>query len=112
MKNVGEREANVNSIPKVLQECRSWHVAAASIWFEIWGVVDPGLIKSIFPGKFPKISISQAREIDEKFRFSRQNWLNISIFSGKLTKDFDFFQARIKFTPKCPFIQTKFAIYS
>jgi len=30
--------------------------AVASIWFEIWGVVDPSK-KIDFPGKFPKMLI-------------------------------------------------------
>ena len=28
--------------------------AAASLWFQIWGVVDPGEKKSISPDKFPR----------------------------------------------------------
>ena len=42
--------------------------AAASIWFQIWEVVDPGQKILIFPGKFQK-NFDFSRHIFEKFRF-------------------------------------------
>src|SRR6218665_2592575 len=52
---------------------------AASIWFEIWGVVDPGKKNSIYTGKFPK-----------NFNFFRQFYKRISSFAGKFPKLFIF----------------------
>src|SRR6218665_3453660 len=81
---------------------------AASIWFEIWGVVDPGQQHFDFPGKFPRNfaffrqlreSILQgkflknsdfSKHIFEQFRFFQGNFQKISIFSGNLKKKFDF----------------------
>src|SRR6218665_3346636 len=45
---------------------------AASIWFEIWGIVNPGQNISISTGKFPK-----------NFNFFRQFYKRISSFPGK-----------------------------
>jgi len=42
--------------------------AAASTWFENWGVLDPGEKISIFSGNFTKI-IDFVGQISEKFRF-------------------------------------------
>src|SRR6218665_427626 len=53
---------------------------AASIWFEIWEVADPGLKKSNFPGKFMK-----------NFDFFSCNFIKYSIFPGKFPKNFDSF---------------------
>src|SRR6218665_171524 len=59
---------------------------AASIWFEIWGVVHPGPKNFDFLEKFTTFSgnftkkINFSVQISEKFRF----------FSGNLTKNFDF----------------------
>src|SRR6218665_1605340 len=53
--------------------------SAASIWFEIWGVVDPG----------KKIRFS--RQISRKFGFFQAISQKNSIFSGKFSKSFDFF---------------------
>src|SRR6218665_227476 len=47
----------------------------ASIWFEIWGVVDPGKKISISTGKFLK-----------NFNFFRQFYKRISSFAGKFPK--------------------------
>ena len=55
---------------------------AASIWFENWGVVDPGEKNSIFSGNFTKI-IDFSGQISDKFRF----------FSGKFFLKIQFFQA-------------------
>src|SRR6218665_3721655 len=67
-------------------------MAAASIWFEIWEVVDPG----------KKINFS--KQISEKFRFFSPNFTQISTspekfqknleFSGNFTKN-SIFQAKI-----------------
>src|SRR6218665_3052636 len=71
---------------------------AASIWFEIWGVVDPGKKNSISTGKFPK-----------NVKFFRQFYKRISSFAGKFPKILIFsgnlknsiFQAK-----NCPFTAT------
>jgi len=63
--------------------------AAASIWFENWGVVDPGEKMSIFSGNFTKI-IDFSGQISEKFRFFQVILQKISIFQGKFPKNFDF----------------------
>src|SRR6218665_919812 len=47
----------------------------ATIWFEIWGIVDPGQKISIPTGKFPK-----------NFNFFRQFYKRISSFPGKFPK--------------------------
>src|SRR6218665_1315670 len=69
---------------------------AASIWFEIWGVVDPGRKNSISTGKFPKNS-----------NFFRQFYKRISSFAN--FRNFDFFRQLKKFDFKaknCPFTAT------
>src|SRR6218665_2897173 len=43
----------------------------ASIWLEIWRVVDPGKRISIFPGKFPK-NFDFSRNFTHKKSISRQ----------------------------------------
>jgi len=45
---------------------------AASIWFEIWGVMDPGQKISIFQGNFQKIWIFSGNFTNKKIDFSRQ----------------------------------------
>src|SRR6218665_442166 len=55
--------------------------SAASIWFEIWEVVDPGKKFPFFQANFRKISI-----------FSRKLTKNFH-FPGKLTNNFDFSKA-------------------
>src|SRR6218665_999125 len=71
---------------------------AALIWFEIWGVVDPGKKNSISTGKFPK-----------NFNFFRQFYKRISSFAGKFPKIL-IFQAieKIRFSKQknCPFTAT------
>src|SRR6218665_687948 len=68
---------------------RSLNSTAASIWFEIWRVVDPGKKNSIFLENFRKMTIVQA--ISQKNRFFRANLRTISIFfSCNFTKDSDF----------------------
>ena len=70
-------------------EAIEYTYSTASIWFEIWGVVDPGKKNPIFPSKFPQnfdLSMENfrfSRQIDEKFLFFQANWRKISIFSGK-----------------------------
>jgi len=76
--------------------------AAASIWFEIWGVVDPRQQKfRFFKANFREISIFQA--ILKKIRFfqgkflkyfdsSRQIFKKFRFFSGKCLKTFDPFR--------------------
>jgi len=54
---------------------------AASIWFEIWGVVDPG-----------KQNFDFSRHISEKFRFFSGNFTKNSIFPGKFVKNFDIYR--------------------
>ena len=55
-------------------------LAAASIGFEIWGVVDPG----------QKISISSGNFAKEKIDFSGQIYKKCGFFSCNFTKNFDF----------------------
>ena len=50
---------------------------AASIWFEIWGVVDPG-----------QKNFDLYRQIFEKFHFFRQFYKRISSFAGTFPKKF------------------------
>src|SRR6218665_1251576 len=80
--------------------------AAGSIWFEIWGVVDPDTKKNqFFQANFrEKKSIFQA--ISQKtliFKanywkmFSRQFQKENSIFPSKFPKSFDFFQGILIF---------------
>src|SRR6218665_3582509 len=69
----------------------------ASIWFEIWGVVDPGQKISISTGKFPK-----------NFNFSRNFIKEYRVFQANFRK-FLFFQAikKVDFpTKKCPLTAT------
>src|SRR6218665_2015988 len=56
---------------------------AASIRFEILGVVNPGKKNSIFPGKFPK-NFDFFRQLHKKSIFQENN------FSGNLKFVFDF----------------------
>src|SRR6218665_2932205 len=69
--------------------------SAASIWFEIWGVVDPGKkIRfsrkvSMFLGNFTKNFLGQ---ISEKFRFLTDDFTNIAPFSKQISKEFQFFR--------------------
>jgi len=53
--------------------------AAASIWFETWGVVDPG-----------QQNLDFSRQISEKFRFFQAISRKISTFPGKFMKNFNF----------------------
>src|SRR6218665_171147 len=62
-----------------------WCAAAASIWFEIWGVVDPGKKNRFFPGKFPR-NFDFFRHFHEKFL----------TFPGKFLKNFNFFRQFLK----------------
>src|SRR6218665_3964610 len=61
---------------------RSYYPAAASIWFEIWGVVDPGQKISIFPGKLPKTFDFSGNFT--KHRFFQANFRKNSFFQAKL----------------------------
>src|SRR6218665_3363880 len=65
---------------------RRQRTTAASNWFEIWGVVDPGL---------------------KKIRFFHANFRQISIFSGNFTKVSIFSNLKIS-----RFSRQKLAIYS
>src|SRR6218665_1876125 len=58
-------------------------IPAASIWFEIWGVVDPSQQNFDF-----------SRQIFEKFRFIQASFQKVLIFSGNL-KTISIFQAKI-----------------
>ena len=68
--------------------------AAASIWFEIWGVVYPG-----------KQNFDFSRQISEKFRYFQAISQKISTFPGKFSKNFDFSRQIIK---KFRFLQANF----
>ena len=58
--------------------------SAASIWFEIWGViVDTGQKISIF------LNFHFFRQFHKQKSIFRANFLKISIFSGNFTKNFD-----------------------
>jgi len=68
-------------------------MAAASIWFEIWEVVDPGKKNQFFQANFRKISIfftqfdtnfDFTRKISEKFRIFRQFHKKIRFSRQKL----------------------------
>src|SRR6218665_3155847 len=71
---------------------------AASIWFEIWGVVDPGKKMSISTGKFPKIFSFFQAILQKNIEFCRQISENFDFF--RQLKGFDF-QAK-----NCPFTAT------
>jgi len=55
--------------------------AAASIWFEIWGVVDPG-----------QKNFNFSRQISEKLRFFQAISETNSILIGTFQKNLDFFR--------------------
>jgi|SRR6218665_2358170 len=65
---------------------RSYYPAAASIWFEIWEVVDPGQTISIFPGKLPKTFDFSGNFT--KHRFFQANFRKNSFFQA-IYKRFD-----------------------
>src|SRR6218665_3367640 len=68
------------AIFQITEAAKALFLAAASIWFEIWGVVDPGEKIWIIQGKFPK-----------NFDFFQAIFTKkISIFPGKFPKVFDF----------------------
>src|SRR6218665_3111782 len=69
------------------REIKRRRATAASIWFEIWGVVDPGKNFDFY------------RQISEKFQFLRQFYQRISSFASKLPK-ISIFQAikKIRFS--------------
>jgi len=78
-------------------------VPAASICFEIWGVVDSGQQDFDFSRQISekfrfvqaisrKISISLGKFL-KNFNFFQVNLWKMSIFSDKFSKNFDFFQA-------------------
>jgi len=118
--------------PKVIfstRQRRKWAFpSAASIWFEIWVVVDPGQQNFdfsmqisekfwFFSRQFHK-KFRFFRKISEKFRFLRQifkknrffqaNFWKISNFSGKFWKNFKFFRQ----FKKNPIFQAKLLISS
>src|SRR6218665_3616458 len=59
---------------------------SSSIWFEIWGVVDPGKKNRFLQANFRKISISSGN-FTKKFRFFQANFRKISI-SQEILKRF------------------------
>src|SRR6218665_4040525 len=69
------------------------------MWFEIWGVVDPGKKISISTGKFPK-----------KFQYFQAILQKNIEFCRQISENFDFFQAikKIRFSKQknCPFTAT------
>src|SRR6218665_2734852 len=71
--------------------------SAASIWFEIWGVVGPGKnIRfsrkvSMFLGNFTKKKSIFLGQISEKFRLLTDDFTKISPFSKQISKEFQFF---------------------
>src|SRR6218665_2618037 len=83
-------------------------MSAASIWFEKWGVVDPGEKISIFSGNLTKI-IDFSRQISEKFRFFQVILQNKFDFSRQISQKFRFLG---NFTKKIPFSRQQLAIYS
>jgi len=59
-------------------------LSAASIWFEIWGVVDPGKNKIVdFSGNFTQ-KFNFSRQLSEKFQFFQAISQKISIFKAKI----------------------------
>src|SRR6218665_2280317 len=62
---------------------------AASIWFEIWGIVDPGQTNFDF-----------YRQISEKFQFFQAILQKSIEFCRQISENFDFFQAikKIRFS--------------
>src|SRR6218665_2588704 len=70
-----------NDLRRCHRENKRRIATAASIWFEIWGVVDPGKKISISAGKFPT-----------NFNFFRQFYKIISSFAGKFPKILIFFR--------------------
>src|SRR6218665_405069 len=66
---------NMISVDATEKSREEYIATTASIWFEIWGVVDPGQKISISTGKFPK-----------NFNFFRQFYKRISSFAGKFPK--------------------------
>src|SRR6218665_3338633 len=73
------------------------------MWFEIWGVVDPGKKISISTGNFPK-----------KFQYFQAILQKNIEFCRKISENFDFFQAikKIRFSKQknCPFTATSVQI--
>ena len=63
-----------------------WPLSAASIRFEMGGSWIRVNIFSIFPGKFPKISIFFQAISQKNSHFLKENFRKISIFSGNFTK--------------------------
>ena len=73
--------------------------AAASIWFEIWRVVDPGQQNFDFSNKFSRnfiffrqflTKIRFSRQIFKRFLFFQAHFWKISIFPGNFLINFDF----------------------
>ena len=69
------------------REIKRRTATAASIWFEIWWVVDPGQQNFDF-----------YRQISEKFQFFRQFYKRISSFAGKFPKILIFSTKKIRFS--------------
>ena len=86
------------------------YCTVASIWFEIWGVVDPGQQIFDFSGQIKeKFRFFQA--ISQKISIFPGNFfLQISIFPGKFLKNFDF---SVKFLRNFDFIRQlkKYSIF-
>jgi len=79
------------------------HEAAGSIWFEIWGVVDPDFKKSIFPGNFTNKNSIFLWQISGNYDFLQVISKIFSIFQGKFFKHFDFLGnlKKFRFSKKC-----------
>jgi len=102
--------------------------SAASICFEIWGVVDPGKICWFSRKIYEKFRFFQAilkktrfsRNISQKFRFCFRQFHKKSTFLSKFAKNFDFFSGNFmqnfdfswQISEKYRFPKQKLAIYS
>ena len=91
-----------------------------SIWFEIWGVMDPGKKNSIFPGKLTEnfdFSGKFPTNLDFflahfwQFWFFQANFPKISDFPGQISGKFQILQAKVIYS-QTPVYPEKFAIYS
>src|SRR6218665_292041 len=71
--------------------------ATASIWFEIWGVVDPGQQNFDFSGKFPR-NFNSFRQFYKKFQFFQANFKKMSMSSCNFNFFLDFPRKNCSFT--------------
>ena len=68
-----DRLSKLKELGEVLADIMRKSMPAVSIWFEIWGVADPGKNNLISPGKFPKNS-DFFRQFHQKFDIPDENW--------------------------------------